>query len=198
MRHKAEFTATRVLATAARWGFGRAAVVVLLLVGSAGVRAQENSEYRGTREQQVACTGDVFKLCWSEIPNVSRIVDCLKREKPRLSAGCRAVFEQNSRIASARWHRNHRRIASATERIQPVGNDHREEPAAGNSIHVATATPSRALVTSPSKRLLSKAAFHHSHVKIHVGRFRRSSRWIRHRLTDAEKQNRYRYLHHHV
>ena len=182
MRHKAEFTATRVLASAARWGVGRAAVVVLLLVGSAGVRAQENSEYRGTREQQVACTGDVFKLCWSEIPNVSRIVGCLVREKPRLSAGCRAVFEQNSRIASARWHRNHRRIASATERILPVGNDHREETTAGNSIQVASAAPS-----SPSKHLLSKAAFHHSHAKIHVGRFRKSSRWVRHRFTVAEK-----------
>jgi hypothetical protein len=200
MRQKTESAATRVLASTARWGVGRAAVAVLLLVGSAGARAQENSEYRGTHEQQVACTGDVFRLCWSEIPNVSRIVGCLVREKPRLSAGCRAVFEQNSRIASARWHHNHRRTASVSERFQPAGNDHREESAARNSIQVASTTApvtgSRMRVTSPSKDLPS--AFHHSHVKIHLGRFHRSRQWVRRHLTVAEKQYRHRYLHHRV
>lgn len=48
----------------------------------------------GTAEQRAACTPDVFRLCGSEIPNVDRIVACLKKEKPHLSAGCRAVFSQ--------------------------------------------------------------------------------------------------------
>ena len=56
--------------------------------------AQQGPEYRGTEQQQLACTPDVFRLCWSEIPNVSQIVVCLVREKPRLSEACRAVFEQ--------------------------------------------------------------------------------------------------------
>ena len=68
-------------------------MLVLALVFSAGEAAAQQ-EYRGTEQEQMACTPDVFRLCWSEIPNVSQIVACLIREKPRLSEGCRAVFER--------------------------------------------------------------------------------------------------------
>ena len=47
----------------------------------------------GTSEQRTACTPDVFRLCNSEIPNVDRIVACLKRERPNLSKPCRAVIK---------------------------------------------------------------------------------------------------------
>ena len=50
------------------------------------------AETQGTSEQRAACTPDVFRLCASEIPNVTKIVACLKREKPKLSPGCKAVF----------------------------------------------------------------------------------------------------------
>ena len=46
----------------------------------------------GSAEERAACTPDVFRLCSSEIPNVDRIVACMKREKTRLSPACRAVF----------------------------------------------------------------------------------------------------------
>jgi len=46
----------------------------------------------GSDSQRAACTPDVFRLCSSEIPNVDRIVACLKKEKPNLSDGCKAVF----------------------------------------------------------------------------------------------------------
>jgi len=46
----------------------------------------------GTPEQRQACTGDVFRLCSSDIPNVDRIVACLKRQRASLSPGCQAVF----------------------------------------------------------------------------------------------------------
>ena len=46
----------------------------------------------GTAEQRAACTPDVFRLCSSEIPNVDRIVACMKRERAQLSTACRAVF----------------------------------------------------------------------------------------------------------
>jgi hypothetical protein len=97
-------------------GLRRAAMVALVAIGSASASAQEGSEYRGTQDQQMACTGDVFRLCWNEIPSVSRIVGCLQREKPQLTAACRAVFDQNApRTASNRLRRHHR-IASATSR----------------------------------------------------------------------------------
>jgi hypothetical protein len=85
-----------------------ALVVVMLLAAAPAAFAQE-TEHRGTSEQQAACMPDVFRLCFSEIPSVSRIVACLKREKPQLSEGCRMVFEGSTprTVASGRMHRRH-------------------------------------------------------------------------------------------
>jgi hypothetical protein len=49
-------------------------MAALLVTGSSAV-AQEN---RGTEEQRVACTPGVLRLCSWEIPNVDRIVACLR------------------------------------------------------------------------------------------------------------------------
>ena len=54
-----------------------------------------SQEYRGTWEQQSACTPDVWRLCGAQIPDVDRIVACLRRNTPQLSDRCRAVFEQS-------------------------------------------------------------------------------------------------------
>jgi hypothetical protein len=65
-------------------------------IGAAGVIAPASSqEYRGTWEQQMACTPDVWRLCGSEVPDVGRIVACLRQNTPQLSTGCRAVFESS-------------------------------------------------------------------------------------------------------
>jgi hypothetical protein len=56
-------------------------------------------EYRGTFEQQMACTPDVWRLCATEIPDVNRIVGCLRQNTPQLSGSCRAVFESNNSVA---------------------------------------------------------------------------------------------------
>ena len=53
-----------------------------------------SQEYRGTWEQQRACTPDVWRLCGAEIPDANRIVACLRRNTPQLSDRCRAVFAQ--------------------------------------------------------------------------------------------------------
>jgi hypothetical protein len=46
-----------------------------------------------TEEQaRQLCTGDVMRLCSSEIPNVERITACMRRQRANLSEGCRAVF----------------------------------------------------------------------------------------------------------
>jgi hypothetical protein len=68
-------------------------MAVLLLAGSSAL-AQES---RGTERQRVACAPDVLRLCFWEIPNVDRILACLRREKSQLSAGCRHVFETDER-----------------------------------------------------------------------------------------------------
>jgi hypothetical protein len=54
-------------------------------------------------DQRRLCTGDVFRLCSSEIPSVERITACMMRQHASLSEGCRRVFGRPSeRSASAR------------------------------------------------------------------------------------------------
>ena len=73
----------------------RIVLSLALAIGSVG--ALQNvafaQEYRGTWEQQIACTPDVWRLCSDQVPDVNRIVACLRQNTPQLSNGCRAVFE---------------------------------------------------------------------------------------------------------
>jgi hypothetical protein len=71
-------------------------VVLGLAMSTACGIAIENpalsEEYRGTLEQQLACTPDVFRLCGEQIPDTNRIVACLRQNTPQLSGPCRSVF----------------------------------------------------------------------------------------------------------
>jgi hypothetical protein len=68
-----------------------------IAIGGTGVLAPASSqEYRGTWEQQMACTPDVWRLCSDQVPDVSRIVACLRQNTPQLSNNCRAVFESSA------------------------------------------------------------------------------------------------------
>jgi hypothetical protein len=74
-------------------------IVLGLAVAIAGIGAvapASSQEYRGTWEQQMACTPDVWRLCGEQIPDVSRIVACLRQNTPQLSSNCRAVFESSA------------------------------------------------------------------------------------------------------
>jgi len=48
----------------------------------------------GTESERAACTPDVFRLCSSEIPNIDRIIACMKAKRASLSTPCRLVFEK--------------------------------------------------------------------------------------------------------
>ncbi len=61
-----------------------------------GVVPAFSQEYRGTLEQQMACTPDVFRLCGAQIPDANRIVACLQQNTPQLSPACRAVFDSSA------------------------------------------------------------------------------------------------------
>jgi hypothetical protein len=199
MGHQSEMTATGLLgAIASSREFRRAALISLLLLSaSIGASAQD---YRGTDEQRMACTGDVFKLCWNEIPNVSRIVSCLQREKPRLSAGCRAVFESaNTRIASNRWQRRHQHVASTSDRAQAW---HEHSQAATAPVEVARAGTSPASTSTstfgaeqakPLHVVASQAKHGKSVLRSHgKGRYGRLHKGSRHRLAlDAVKPTRH-------
>jgi hypothetical protein len=45
-----------------------------------------------TPEEEQACSGDAFRLCSAEIPDVDRVTVCMVRNKSQLSPGCRAYF----------------------------------------------------------------------------------------------------------
>ncbi|MCK1542769.1 hypothetical protein IVB12_12635 [Bradyrhizobium sp. 179] len=70
--------------------------VALAVSGIVAQSAASAQKYRGTMEQQMACTPDVWRLCSDQIPDVNRIVACLQQNTPQLSSGCRAVFQSNN------------------------------------------------------------------------------------------------------
>jgi hypothetical protein len=41
------------------------------------------------------CAGDAFRLCSSEIPDVSRITACMLKQRASLSAGWRTAMERD-------------------------------------------------------------------------------------------------------
>ena len=47
-----------------------------------------------TQEQARLCTSDAFRLCSSFIPNVEQITLCMRKQKSKLSTGCRSVFDK--------------------------------------------------------------------------------------------------------
>ncbi len=56
-------------------------------------------------EAQQMCTGDAFRLCISEIPNIPKITACMVKHRAELSAGCRSVMdkglaEQSGKVAA--------------------------------------------------------------------------------------------------
>ncbi len=71
-------------------------IVLAISLSIAATSAASSQENRGTWEQQMACTPDVWRLCSDQIPDTGRIVSCLRQNTPNLSGGCRAVFESNA------------------------------------------------------------------------------------------------------
>jgi hypothetical protein len=47
----------------------------------------------GTVEQRMACMGDAFRFCFSEIPNIPRITICMQRNYRHLTPACQAQFK---------------------------------------------------------------------------------------------------------
>ena len=74
----------------------------LAITAACGVAIQAPAsaqDYRGTFEQQLACTPDVWRFCGDQIPDVNRIVACLRQNTPQLSGSCRAVFQSNDSMS---------------------------------------------------------------------------------------------------
>jgi hypothetical protein len=77
----------------------------LVLAFALSFSALSTQSFAFSDEAQQMCTGDAFRLCSSEIPNVDRITACMLKKRTSLSTGCRAVMErdlaaQQSKVAA--------------------------------------------------------------------------------------------------
>ena len=64
-----------------------------------------SASFAFSAEAQQMCTGDAFRLCSDEIPNIPKITACMIKHRLSLSSGCRAVLDrdlaaQRSKVAS--------------------------------------------------------------------------------------------------
>ena len=78
----------------------------LMLAFAVSVSAlSSTSSFAFSAEAQQMCTGDAFRLCSSEIPNIPRITACMVKQRANLSAGCLVVLDkelaqQSSKVAA--------------------------------------------------------------------------------------------------
>jgi hypothetical protein len=82
-----------------------------------------SQEYRGTFEQQMACTPDVFRLCSEQMPDTRRIVSCLRQNTAQLSNSCRAVFESNASASQPGAPPRGRSVQPRPDYVQPRSDD---------------------------------------------------------------------------
>jgi hypothetical protein len=81
----------------------RQAVLGLAFVASVSALSSTQG-FAFSAEAQSQCTGDAFRLCSSEIPNIPKITACMVKQRANLSAGCRSVMDrdmakQSSKVA---------------------------------------------------------------------------------------------------
>jgi hypothetical protein len=67
----------------------------LTIAFSVALLALPTASYAFSPEAQQMCTGDAFRLCSSEIPNIDRITACMKQHRTSLSTGCRTVMDKD-------------------------------------------------------------------------------------------------------
>ncbi|MGY3449251.1 hypothetical protein [Bradyrhizobium sp. USDA 4353] len=80
---------------------------VLTAAGVAAISTLSSStSFAFSAEAQQMCTGDAFRLCSSEIPNIPAVTACMIKNRSSLSSGCRTVLDKevlkrNGKVAEA-------------------------------------------------------------------------------------------------
>ncbi len=54
-----------------------------------------SASFAFSAEAQQMCTGDAFRLCSSDIPNIPAITACMYKHRADLSTGCRTVMDRD-------------------------------------------------------------------------------------------------------
>ena len=71
----------------------RQASLILTIATTMSVLSSHQS-FAFSSEAQQMCTGDAFKLCSSDIPNIPKVTACMLSHRAQLSAGCRAAMDK--------------------------------------------------------------------------------------------------------
>jgi hypothetical protein len=71
----------------------QAGLIVAFAVSISAISS--TSSFAFSAEAQQMCTGDAFRLCSSEIPNIPKITACMFKNRANLSAGCRTVMDRD-------------------------------------------------------------------------------------------------------
>jgi hypothetical protein len=79
--------------TAAFFNTARKVGLVLALTASFAA-VSSTASFAFSSEAQQQCTGDAFRLCSSEIPNIPKITACMIKHRADLSVGCRGVMDR--------------------------------------------------------------------------------------------------------
>ena len=66
----------------------------LMLATALSASMLPNAGQAYTQEEEQACSGDAFRLCGPEIPDVDRVTACMIRNKSQLTPGCRVYFRE--------------------------------------------------------------------------------------------------------
>jgi hypothetical protein len=66
----------------------------LMLAAALAISIMPRAAQAYTQEEEQACSGDAFRLCSAEIPDVDRVTVCMIRNKSQLSPGCRVFFRE--------------------------------------------------------------------------------------------------------
>ena len=69
-------------------------VSVVLAVAASLSAVTSTASFAFSAEAQQQCTGDAFRLCSSEIPNIPKITACMVKHRADLSTGCRGVMDR--------------------------------------------------------------------------------------------------------
>lgn len=71
----------------------RISVAVVCVICALTIMTSRES-FAFSAEAQQMCSGDAFRLCSSEIPNIPAITACMVKHRSDLTAGCRAVLDR--------------------------------------------------------------------------------------------------------
>jgi hypothetical protein len=69
--------------------------ILALTIATSLAALTSTQTFAYSAEAQQQCSGDAFRLCSSEIPNVSKITACMYRHRSELSPGCRTLMDRD-------------------------------------------------------------------------------------------------------